>query len=397
MISVVLSIVTGIIFGVFTGLLPGIHTNLICTLILSMSALLLNITSPMLLSIFIISMSIANAFFNAIPSIYLGAPESDTALNVLPGHKLLLKGKGHEAVLLTIIGSLAALILALSITPLAIILVKYVYPVIKNYIAYILIVSVVFIIVKDKSKFWSFFIFLLAGVFGLVVFKARMEDPLFPMLSGLFGTSSLVTSLFQKTFLPKQIISFPVIEKIKAYKSIVISLFSGALVSFLPGLGPAQAAIIGSTMTKEIETKNFLIMVGGINMVNFVLSFVSLYVLDKARNGSIVAISEVLESFSLSNLILFIGVTLIAGGVSTILAINTSKIFSKLITKVNYTVLCILVICFIGTLVMVLTGFLGLFILSIGTAIGIIPIVKNTGRNHLMGCLILPVILYFLL
>ena len=166
--------------------------------------------------------------------------------------------------------------------------------------------------------------------------------------------------------------------------------------SFLPGMGSAQAAIIGSTLIREIETKTFLIMIGGINTVNFVLSFVSLYILDKARNGAIVAVSKLLENFTLKDLILFIGVALIAGGLATILAINISKIFSKLITKVNYKILCISIISLISILVFILTGFLGIFILITGTAIGIIPISKNIGRNHLMGCLILPVILYLI-
>ncbi len=217
------------------------------------------------------------------------------------------------------------------------------------------------------------------------------------MLSGLFGTSTLFISLFQKTSLPEQIISFPIIEKAKAYKSILTSLFSGGLVSMLPGMGSAQAAIIGSTLIREIETKTFLIMIGGINTVNFILSFASLYILSKARNGAIVAVSKLLESFTLKDLILFVGVALVAGGIATILAINLSKIFSKTITKLNYKALCISIISFISILVFILTGFLGLFILVIATCIGIIPITKNIGRNHLMGCLILPVILYFLL
>jgi len=39
------------------------------------------------------------------PSIFLGAPEADTALAVLPGHALLMEGRGEEAVRLSAIGS----------------------------------------------------------------------------------------------------------------------------------------------------------------------------------------------------------------------------------------------------------------------------------------------------
>ena len=397
MIEIILATVLGIFSGIITGLIPGIHVNLVCTLLLSLSLFFLNIFPPITLATFIIAMSVTHTFIDSIPSIYLGAPDSSMALSVLPGHKLLLQGKGHEAVLLTIIGSLSALILGISIIPLTIPLLEFIYPYLKLAIPHILIMSSTYIIMKDKSKFWALFCFFLAGTFGLVVFKTKMDNPLFPMFSGLFGTSTLLISLTQKTSLPQQIISQPIIKQAQAFKSILASVFSGGLVSFLPGMGSAQAAIIGSTLIREVETKTFLIMIGGINTVNFVLSFISLYILDKARNGAIVAVSKLLESFSLKDLILFVGVALVAGGTATIIAIYLSKIFSKLITKVNYKLLCISIICLIAILVTILTGFLGLFILIIATAIGIIPISKNIGRNHLMGCLILPVILYFLL
>jgi putative membrane protein len=36
----------------------------------------------------------------------LGAPDESKALNVLPGHRMLMEGKGFEAVKLNVIGSL---------------------------------------------------------------------------------------------------------------------------------------------------------------------------------------------------------------------------------------------------------------------------------------------------
>src|SRR3989338_774789 len=110
----------GVIAGIFTGITPGIHINLVSLLLLSISPVLLNYINVISLCIFIIAMSITHTFLDAIPSIYLGAPDADDALNVLPGHKLLLDGRGFEAVKLTVIGSLSALILAVALVPLLI-------------------------------------------------------------------------------------------------------------------------------------------------------------------------------------------------------------------------------------------------------------------------------------
>jgi putative membrane protein len=101
-------------------------------------------------------MSITHSFLDFIPSVFLGAPDSDTALSILPGHKLLLEGKAYEAVKLTVIGSLGALVFSVLLVPLLIPFIEYIYPFLRRYIAYILILIVVYMILKDNNKFWNF-------------------------------------------------------------------------------------------------------------------------------------------------------------------------------------------------------------------------------------------------
>ena len=140
-----------------------------------------------------------------------------------------------------------------------------------------------------------------------------------------------------------------------------------------------------------------MILIGGINTVNFILSFVSLYVLNKARNGAIVTVSKILEEFTINTFVLFIGTALIAGSIATLLALIISRVFSKYIVKVKYSVVCLSVIIFIILLVFIFSSWLGLLILFVSTMLGLIPPLVGCGRNHMMGCLILPVILFFLL
>ena len=88
MLEIIIATLLGILIGVFTGLTPGVHINLVATLVLSSSAVFLGYISPLVLAVFIVSMSVVHTFMNAIPAIYLGAPEDEAnALNVLPGHK----------------------------------------------------------------------------------------------------------------------------------------------------------------------------------------------------------------------------------------------------------------------------------------------------------------------
>ena len=401
-IEFLIAALLGILAGIFTGLIPGIHINLVSLLVVSSSVYLLNIFSFTALGIFIISMAITHTFLDVLPAIFLGAPDADTALGVLPGHKLLMKGMGYEAVKLTVIGSLFSLILALILFPLFIILVPNVYEKIQPLIGYILIVIVIYMIFIEKGidgKFWAFIVFLMAGILGILdLTMPNLAQPLFPMLSGLFGVSMLIVSLSNKVEIPKQQITDTIkIPKSENIRALLAGTLSGSFVSFFPGLGPAQAAILGSNLMGKLGTYTFLILIGSINTVNMAVSLVSLYTINKARNGAVLAIRELLTSIDLNTLILFLATILFAGGIAVFLTLYITKIFVKIIEKVNYSMLCIFVISLITILVFYFSSWMGILILIVSTAIGIIPNIVNVKRSHAMGCLMLPVILFFIL
>lgn len=267
--EILLSIFAGIFFGIITGLTPGIHINLISLLLLSISPFLLSYVSLLSIAVFIIAMSITHTFLDSIPSIFLGAPEASTALGVLPGHRYLLRGNGLMALKLTIIGSFGALLLSILLFPILLPIVKFVYPAIKDYIGYILLFVVVFMILRDKFKLWALFIFLISGVFGFIVFNLNLKNPLFPMLSGLFGISTLLISLFQNQKIPKQKITSDIkLSRSKTVKALFSGQFSGFLTSIFPGLGSAQAAVISMQITPNLGDHGFMILIGSINTAN---------------------------------------------------------------------------------------------------------------------------------
>ena len=397
--SILICIFLGTFLGIITGLTPGVHINLISLLLVTYSAKLLNILTPINIAVIITSMAVTHTFLDTIPSIFLGAPDSDTALSILPGHKMLLEGHGHQAVILTLIGSLFSLILAVSLVPFFMFFVEKIYPLIKPFIGVLLIiVSILLIYREKKNRSWALILFLLSGVFGLAVLNNNwIKEPLFPLFSGLFGTSMLVMSLLSKTSIPEQIKSKLELNNKIVLKSVYSSIVAGGICSFMPGLGPSQAAILGSQMAKDIGDKGFLILIGGLNTVNMILSFVTLYVIDKSRNGAVVSISRILDTkLTFEYFLILISAVLIVSFLATFLTINLSKIFSMLMSKVNYQKLCITIIGLIVILVTIISGWLGLFVLLIATLIGIIPGIKNIGRNHLIGPLLLSVILYFM-
>jgi putative membrane protein len=401
-LEIIIALLFGVIAGIFTGLIPGIHINLVSILLVSVSGYFLGFTSPFVLGVFIIAMSITHTFLDPIPSIFLGAPDPDTALAVLPGHKLLLEGRGYEAVKLTVIGSLLSLIGVIVIIPFLIPVVPLIYSFIQPYIGWILLFVVIYMILKESSwdkRFWGFIVFVLSGILGAIVFSIpNLNQPLFPMLSGLFGVSVLLVSLSNNVEVPTQRITEMIeLPKKNVAKAVGAATFSGSLTGLLPGLGSAQAAIIAMQIVGDIGMYAFMVLIGGINTVNFVFSLATFYTLHKARNGAIVAVMEIVESISLNELIMFLGVALLAGGIATFLALKITRVFSAFICKVDYKKVCISVIALISLLVLYFSSFTGFLVLIVSTAIGIIPNLLGVKRSLAMGCLLLPVIFYFLI
>ncbi|MBU0962347.1 MAG: tripartite tricarboxylate transporter permease, partial [Nanoarchaeota archaeon] len=312
-------------------------------------------------------------------------------------HSLLLEGRGYEAVKLTIIGSLFGLITVILLVPLLIFIIPLIYSIINNYIAYILIIISLYLIIRDEKKYWAFVFFMLAGVFGIISLNLPMKNQLFPLLSGLFGTSTIILSLKDKVNIPKQEIKSDILSKKEIIKSIGSGVIASSFVGLLPGVGSGQAAIVASSFSKEWSKRSWLILIGSIDTITMFLSIVAYYTIQKARNGSIVAISKILKEFTLNDLILFIGVSLIVAFLAVIITLTIAKFASRLMARINYQLTCISIIVLIIILSFVLSGCIGFSVLIVSTLIGVLPALKGVGRTHLMGCLILPVILFFLL
>ncbi|MBN2458263.1 tripartite tricarboxylate transporter permease [Candidatus Woesearchaeota archaeon] len=398
-LEILLAICCGVTAGIFTGLTPGIHINLVSVMLLSFSPLLLRHASPLSLACFIIAMSVVHTFLDSIPSVFLGAPDSDQALGVLPGHRYLLAGHGLKAVKLTLIGSFGAVILSILIFPVILPIIRYGYPFISRYIGYLLIATALFMIIRDNKRLWAAVVFFMAGMLGLIVLNMpNLKNPLFPLLSGLFGISTLLISILDKQAVPEQKEDNEITtRKGIIAKALFSGQFSGFITAVLPGLGAATAAVLSMQITRKLGDQGFMILIGSIGTVNFILSIATLYIIDKARNGSIIAVKELLPGgITAISVVVFLSATLISGGLGVILCLVIGRMFARLIAKINYRMLITGIIIFIAALTAILTGWIGMVILFVSTALGMIPAKIRITRTHCMGCLLLPVILYFM-
>lgn len=388
LIELLFFIFLGILFGTFTGLTPGIHINLISTLLISLS------TKFYLNSIysitFISSMAITHTFVDFIPSVFLGYPDTDTELSILPGHRFLEKGKGFEAVFLSNKGGLLALPLTIFVLIPSIFFLKNIYQKISSIIPFILIVLLFAMILSEKNKKKSILIIILTGLLGIGTTFFSINQSLLPLLTGLFGIPNILISIKNKTKIPPQILTKP---KITLKRPLIGAAISAPICSFLPGMGSGQAAILANTFIKNSK-KGFLVLMGTINTLVMSFSFITLFFVKKTRTGAAIAINNFSPFLTKNEFVLIIIIILFAGIIAYKITNKLAEKIATNIQKVNYRKTSIIVLLILFIITLIISGPKGIIILFISSLLGIYTIKLKVRRTNMMAALIIPTILW---
>ncbi|MBI2545298.1 MAG: tripartite tricarboxylate transporter permease [Candidatus Aenigmarchaeota archaeon] len=389
----------GLTLGILLGLLPGMHINNVLPLILSLAYLF---PDPYYLTVFIISTAVSQLFTSFIPSIFLGAPDTDHALSVLPGHRMLLEGRGYEALKLTVIGGVASVILSVIFVLVFGNLFSQIYALTRSYINIALIAIIVFMIVSEnkiKLMLATGLIILLSGLLGIISLNSSLvpsQSVLFPIFAGLFAISTLIVSINDKAKIPKQKIDSEIREKKwNIAKSVVLSVIAGIIVGLLPAIGVSQAAAFMQYVGGLGEARTFLVTISGINTANEVVSLNSLYLINNPRSGASVAIEKVLSQINFNDMLLFIGVIIFTSLITAPIVLFLGRKIPDILAKVNHTMVSYSVILFLSAMIVLITGLYGALIAITSTSIGLLCAYLGVNRTNCMGVLLVPSILFF--
>lgn len=392
-IELLISIFLGILIGVITGLIPGLHINIIGTGLFYILNKISFSGNFLYLAIFVISLSVSNIFLEFIPSIFLSCPDTENHLSILPGHELLKKGRGYEAVKLTSLGALNGTIILFFLFPLFYFVLNKIYPLVSEIMFFILIGVFLILLKQEKKKISSLFIFVLSGLLGLCTLNLEINEPLLPLFTGLFGVSNLIVSLKDKIKIPSQKITFP---EIKPVRIILSSIFISPICGFLPGLGSGQSSLLTNLLAKT-NREGFLFLNGITNILILGLSFISLSLISKTRTGSAVIISNLIGAPSFKLLILFFICAIITGIFSFFITDFLSRKFCVLIQKVNYQKISFYIILFLTCFVFLISEIKGILILLASTLLGVYCQSLDIKKTNLMGCLLIPTLIYYFL
>ncbi|MEM4133737.1 MAG: tripartite tricarboxylate transporter permease [Candidatus Micrarchaeia archaeon] len=394
-LGLISAFIFGIVLGSLAGLIPGIHPNTISQMISN-----LNVQDNFELAAIIIIAAAVNNIVALLPAIFLFIPDSDSVLSILPAQKLVLNGKGRLAVLVCAISAFLTLIFLVLILPLSYISLPLLFPVIKPYLAYILILFSVFFLLQEKKIKESLFVFLISGLFGYLILSTSisslLQESLFAVFVGFFALSSIILSFNEKSLIPEQRNESYRVEIGKSF--IIMILFSsliGAVADLFPAINsPAQLATFVSSFAGNPLL--FLSSTTSITISHYANSIVALERIGKARTGTLVNINQLISDVNTTLLIWFIAFYFVGTIIGILLLLGLSEIFISTINKIDQKMISFSVLIFLILSVFLFSGVFGLLTCILATFIGLLPPLLGVRRTNLMAFLIIPSILILL-
>jgi putative membrane protein len=397
MIEILLGTLIGVLLGTISGIIPGVHSNTLAGVLLSLQVAFLSFFSPLVLAGAMFGALITHTFVDSIPSTFLGIPDADTSLAVLPAHALCLEGNGEEAVRIAALGSACAIVIAVPLSIICFFLLPALQPYFDWWIGILLISTMGYMIVTSECPGWALALFCGSGILGIFSLRyaflswhtlAGSSAILMPLLTGLFGISVLLTA--SQGTMPEQHFQGIRMEDRTIMKYSLVGTFAGVAVGWLPGLSTASAnSVLASLIGYERNRRTYILATSAANTSNAFIGLAALFALSRMRNGVMVAISE-LPLPTMSELTI-IGVlaACAAYGITVVLSRSASRL-----NGIDGRLLNHAVIVFIVILCIILTGPFGVVILILATALGLVPHLVNIPRVFCMGAIIMPVILY---
>lgn len=421
-------VLLGLGTGVVTGLAPGLHVNNVAAVVLATRASWIAIllapwsgedpaTLGLLLSCYLIATAVSHGIFDFVPSVFLGAPTEETALSILPGHRMLLAGEGARAVALAARGAvLGTAVAAAALVPLRLLLgapvglAQAFRPWTPLFLAAMLVAlagtEARFARHRFRRLARAAWVQALAGLLGLAVLRGPSgldsNAALFPLFSGLFGLPNLVVALWTRPGeVPEQRVEpLSSISRAEAGQALRGSL-AGAAVSWLPGLSGGAAATLAALGTsRKLPPSGFMVILGAVSTSTAILSVAVLFMIGRARSGVAAVIESLVGGTSgwgspvgvpwtVAYLVL---ASVIAAAVAAPAASALGGFLAPRITRLDPRLLSAATLVALAALILVATGPMGLAVAGLACVVGAVPIRLGVRRIQLMAALLVPVL-----
>ncbi|WP_049983146.1 tripartite tricarboxylate transporter permease [Halorubrum sp. BV1] len=389
-------LVGGVALGTASGLVPGLHANNFALLLAGLAPSVPG--DPLLVGIAMLAAGVVHSFLDIVPALALGVPDAATAIAALPGHRLVLAGRGREALRLSAVGSALAVALAVPLAvPITWAMVRG-YPAVRAHLPLLLAGVVAALVLTESSKraaVGGLVAFLASAALGLATLDVDPAAPLdaggilAPLFAGLFGAPVLVDALGGEGVPPQADARITMTPRDLGVSAGAGSL-AGAVVGYVPGVSAAIAAVAALPAIPPSEgDRGFIVATSGANTANTIFALFALAALGTPRTGVTVAIDRAAVPLALPILLVAAAT---AAGCGFALVVLVGDGYLRTVGTADYTRLSIGVLTLLAAISFAFAGVFGVGVFVVAGVLGLFPPRVGTRRVHLMGVLIGPLI-----
>ncbi|ARS91484.1 tripartite tricarboxylate transporter permease [Natrarchaeobaculum aegyptiacum] len=386
----------GAALGSVSGLVPGLHANNFALLLAGVAVSIPG--PPLFVGCAMLAAGVVHTFVNAVPAMALGVPDAEMAVTALPGHRMVLEGRGYEAIRLSALGSVLAVLVAVPLAAPVTWAVLAAYPTMRAHLWLVLATVVVALIASERSvqsRIGAVCSFCLAAALGLATLDLSPEAPLeaggmlAPLFAGLFAAPVLIDAVFGSGIPPQQGTDIRLSRPLLVGTALAGSL-AGAVVGYIPGISAAIAAVAVLVFVPGGSgDRGYIVATSGVDTANTIFALFALVAIGQPRTGVMVAFESAGIPLELPVLLACV---LLAGAVGFVLVIVVGDVYLEVIGRVTYWKISAIVIGLLLVLSYLFTGPLGIVVFVVAAGVGMVPVRMHARRVHLMGVLIGPLI-----
>ncbi len=387
----------GVVLGTCSGLIPGLHANNFALLLAAVAPSIP--ADPLFVGVAMLAAGVVHTFLDIVPALALGVPDAAMAIAALPGHRLVLAGRGREALRLSAVGSALAVAIAV---PLAIPITWFMlqsYPLIRANLWVVLGLVVCFLVLTEstpQAALAGLFAFGLAAVLGWFTLDVSFVAPLgsgsmlTPLLTGLFGAPILIDAMGGDGVPPQADATLTMARRDLGLTAGAGSL-AGAIVGYLPGISAAIASVLAlpAVPNRDMD-RGFIVATSGANTANTVFALFALVALGTPRTGVMVAVDTTGVPLDLWVLL---PAVLVGAACGFGFVVVIGDWYLRIVGNMEYTRVSIGLLIFLAGLSLAFTGWFGVVVFVVSAVIGLVPTRFGARRVHLMGVLIGPLML----
>ena len=393
----------GVGLGTVTGLVPGLHVNSVAFVLVGVAP---TVDGPAAaVASAVLAAGVVHTFLSIVPGLVLGVPDAATAPGALPGHRLVLAGRGREAIRLSALGSGVALAASVAVAlPLSRAVAAgrewllAALPFLLAVIAGLLILAEP----TRRGKAGGAVCLAVATALGLLALDLPASGPLSPDGAASMLAPILLDALDARGAIPPQDGTDLGLAPRGVARAALSGVGGGTLVGYLPGVSAGVAAVLalggagGSGPAGRGSDRAYVVATSGADTATAVFAVASLAVLGAPRSGVTVAVAELgtgsgsVPGIGLAGMLLVI---VFAAGLGVVLLVVLGDRYLSVVRRLPRRPLVVGVLGLLLALSVGFAGVLGGAVFCIAAVVGLLPPRVGARRVHLMGVLLGPVAL----